>query len=237
MTSSCDSNYNCAVVNNSPYMSNSITSNPVELVESESSSDPVLRIDMADSESPLCTVSSVSSCTPNFTDPHCPDLSQTEMEAIFGGDSPSSSQTNLPDTQQTCATVEPCHVHSPTPNTYGLIFDNLDKFVKSFDMRMDHQSESVHFVNAIAVIDRIDTSHLPCTRTSVSNEIDMKIILPTPQDIEALRKNFAVHIARILVEFMPSLSGSHVTRHIPHKYSKQMSKKSNVVCVMLSSKY
>ena len=45
-------------------------------------------------------------------------------------------------------------------NTFCLIIYNIDKHVKSFDMRLSHQSKSLHFVNSIAVIDRIDVSHL-----------------------------------------------------------------------------
>ena len=119
-------------------------------------------------------------------------------------------------------------------NTFCLIIDNIDKHVKSFDMRLSHQSKSLHFVNSIAVIDRIDVSHLSSDFGMVEskkNLKDLKALLPATEDFTAIKANFSVPISRVLVEHMPKLHKyrSKVTRHIPHKYSREMSSKSTVV--------
>ena len=119
-------------------------------------------------------------------------------------------------------------------NTFCLIIDNIDKHVKSFDMRLSHQSKSLHFVNSIAVIDRIDVSHLSSDFGMVEskkNLKDLKALLPATEDFTAIKANFSVLISRVLVEHMPKLHKyrSKVTRHIPHKYSREMSSKSTVV--------
>lgn len=176
-----------------------------------------------------------------------PELSVLEMEAIFG-DSPlstlsTSSSPQLTTSQRSGMQRESSsstltassgstttNVPQQSIDTFSLVFDNLDKYVKSFDVRMNHQSKSVHFVNTIAVMDRIDTSHLPCTLTSNNQELDLELFLPSAQDFEVLTKNFIVHVSRLLEEYMPCLSKyKKVTRHIPHRYSKQMSSKSTVV--------
>lgn len=172
---------------------------------------------------------------------------QIEMAAIFGesplqlctASTPELSNTYNSDSQHNSEVATLGSVGS-TPgvgvsdssiDTFTIVFDNLDKYVKSFDMRMDHQSKSVHFVNAIAVLDRIDSSHLPCKLTPKRQELDMKKLLPDKNDFELMKKNFAVHVSRLLVDYIPCLSQckAYVKRHIPHKYSKEMSMKSTVV--------
>lgn len=119
------------------------------------------------------------------------------------------------------------------PHSFVVILDNIDVYVKSFDMRMAHQSKMMNFVNTMAILDRIDTSKLSNQVTSIDRDsIDLNTLLPTPQDTEIMKKHFAIHISRLLTEYIPCLQGysKFVTKHIDHTYSKQMSKKSTVVC-------
>ena len=55
--------------------------------------------------------------------------------------------------------------------------------------------------------------------------------LPSAEDYEALNNNFSTLVSRILVEHLTQLSqyAAGVTKSIKHKYSKEMSTKSDVV--------
>ena len=110
--------------------------------------------------------------------------------------------------------------------------DNLDTRVLPRNMRADHQSQSLHYFNMYAVQDRIDLSHLSNeSRVIDSDDIDLGKLLPLAEDYDALRSNFVILVSRILVENMPQLSkyAVFVTKNIEHKYSSEMSTKSNVV--------
>lgn len=121
----------------------------------------------------------------------------------------------------------------PVPHLcYKLVGDNIDKNVKPRDMRADHQSQSLHYFNMYAVQDRVDLSHLSNEPRIIDpDEIDFHTFMPSAEDYEAISNNFSVLISRILVEHLPHLSkyAAAVPKSIKHKYSKEMSKKSNVV--------
>ena len=103
-------------------------------------------------------------------------------------------------------------------------------------MRADHQSQSLHYFNMYAVQDRVDLSHLSNeSRIIDPDEIDFSKFLPSAEDYKAIIDNFIVLISRILVKHLPHFSqyASVVPKDIKHKYSKEMSKKSNVVSLCL----
>ena len=116
--------------------------------------------------------------------------------------------------------------------TYKLVGDNLDKHMKPREMRIDAQSQSLHFFNAYAVRDRVNTSsvsdrpvHPDITTANVEH------LLPTATDDKAIADNFIILIGRILVKYMPFFThfASGVEKHIRHEYYKEMSQKSVVV--------
>ena len=98
-------------------------------------------------------------------------------------------------------------------------------------MTVDHQSQSLHYFNMYAVQDRVDLSHLSNeSRIIDPDEIDFSKFLPLAEDYEAITDNFVL-TSKILVEHLPHFSkyAPVVPKDIQHKYSKEMSKKSNVV--------
>ena len=136
--------------------------------------------------------------------------------------------------------LSPEHNTNPTPCElclcYKLVGDNIDKKVKPRDMRADHQSQSLHYFNMYAVQDRVDLSHLSNeSRITDPDEIDFSKFLPSAEDYKAIIDNFIVLISRILVKHLPHFSqyASVVPKDIKHKYSKEMSKRSNVVSLCL----
>ena len=63
-------------------------------------------------------------------------------------------------------------------------------------------------------------------------EVMARILLPSKRDDAAIAKNVATLISRMLVEHMPFFKeacSDTVTWHIQHKYSAEMSQKSDVV--------
>lgn len=114
---------------------------------------------------------------------------------------------------------------------YKLEFDNLDKNVKPRFMRYDSQTVSLHYVQVYAVKDRIDYSIFSSEKPTTMNLYD---VLPTSDDYELLKQNFTVLVSRIIHSHLPFFGEDFkglVKKHIPHKYSAEMCKKSEVVSV------
>lgn len=132
---------------------------------------------------------------------------------------------------------------APTPSsltTYKIVGDNIDKNIKPRDMRSDHQTKSLHYFHLYAVRDRIDLSKYednPSLPDIASINTDQ--LLPSEEDAQTLRSNFAMHIARVLKKHMKFFRqfGSGLERHIRHEYYAEMSKKSEVVskCLLCAS--
>lgn len=107
-------------------------------------------------------------------------------------------------------------------------------------MRHNHQTTSLHYFHSYAVRDRGDVSDLSTEVPLVtSKEMDVNILLPSPDDCQTLETNFCTLMMRILVKHIPGIShlSSMVLQHIPHPYSVAMSKKSEVVCLNSLSSY
>ena len=113
---------------------------------------------------------------------------------------------------------------------FKFVVDNVDSKISPRFMREDAQSQSLHYVQLYAVKDRIDYSSVPDSPPSSTKNIFS--IIPSSDDYTQLKKNMAILVARILVEHIRFFSEDFrdlVTKHIPHKYSDQMSQKSEVV--------
>ena len=135
------------------------------------------------------------------------------------------------DTNETAAEVD----------TFSSMGDNLDTTIKCRYMRTDsHIEGSLHYFHVLAVKDRIkDISQLAITpyHTCINNPEKMSAqLLPTKEHDAALKENFIMIVARKLATHMPFFQfacSDIVTWHKEHKYYKEMSSKSDVVCVML----
>lgn len=115
---------------------------------------------------------------------------------------------------------------------YKLVFDNIDKTVKPRHMRVDSQTKSLHYVHAYAVKDRIDYSHVSDKRSD--GNTNLYDVLPSSEDYRSLKKNFIVHVSRIILthlDFFRKDFKGLAEKHIKHKYAKEMSQKSEVVSI------
>ena len=111
--------------------------------------------------------------------------------------------------------------------------DNLDKTIKPRGMRLSRQNTLLHYFNVYAVKDRIDFQHLNSNATMINfEEIDLNTFMPSDEDHDTLAKNLSILMSRILVDNVSEMEhlSSVVVRHIDHKYEKDMSQKSQVVC-------
>lgn len=112
---------------------------------------------------------------------------------------------------------------------YKLVFDNIDKNIKPRYMRSDSQTLSLHYVQMYGVKDRVDYSTYSSLKQTEAN---LYSILPGLNDYELIKNDFVVVVSRIIQDNLAFFGDDFknlVVQHIPHKYSKEMSTKSEVV--------
>ena len=97
---------------------------------------------------------------------------------------------------------------------------------------LDRTTKSLHYFNSYAVADRVNFSTMSERKPDVAFDDDLVIsLLPCDNDLQQLLRNFEVHVSRILVKHLAPLKrlSEVIVSHIPHMYSAEMSKKSQVV--------
>jgi hypothetical protein len=119
------------------------------------------------------------------------------------------------------------------PPCYILQGDNYDTTVHARDMRMDNQNKSLHYFNTYAVKDRPDFYKLDSGHTATSKDIKCaptSTFLPTMEDCKNIRDDYVI-VAKVLVDHLTFLHPLKkcVPSHVVHKYSSEMSKKSEIV--------
>ena len=110
------------------------------------------------------------------------------------------------------------------------MIDNIDSTVKPRNQTMDAQTQSLHYVQVYCVEDRVNYSKLSSSPPSPATSVYS--IIPTTAVYQMLKDNFVILVARVLVKHVPYFAEDFkglVERHIIHDYSREMSKKSNVV--------
>ena len=122
------------------------------------------------------------------------------------------------------------------PVTYKIVGDNIDVSVCPRFLRVKKfMKKLLHMFHYYAAADRIDLSGLCDDRKHQclpSPDSVALSFLPTVDDDAALRDNISVWIARILIKHMPFMEmsfGDITPMHIQHPFSKEMSKRSEVV--------
>lgn len=113
-----------------------------------------------------------------------------------------------------------------------MVGDNIDKCVNPRQMTCDHQAKSLHYFHTYAVRDRIEVSHYsPEAKIPDTSTIHLDNLLPSTQDEEIIKHNFAILTARVLMKHMSFFTkfGKGLDRHIRHEFSEEMSQKSDVV--------
>lgn len=116
---------------------------------------------------------------------------------------------------------------------YKFVIDNIDKNVTPRNMTMESQTRSLHYVQIYSVKHKIDYPSLfnQAPSPGFKNLYD---ILPGPEDYTAIKKNFTILAARLIVEHLPFFSSDFkglIPRHTPHQFSTEMQAKSEVVSI------
>ena len=117
----------------------------------------------------------------------------------------------------------------------GVVFkfwgDNLDKLQRVRHLRSDHVGEMLHMFSMIVGRSRTPAPELPYTgQISQLNDASPVCFRPCRSEVTAVKANLVILVGRTLTEFIPSLApfSKVVPKHIHHRYSVEMSKKSDV---------
>ena len=115
---------------------------------------------------------------------------------------------------------------------YQIIGDNIDLHIKPKHMTSTNQNKDIHWFNLNAVLNRVTENDLSDSKPSKSIK-DMESIdfLPSQDDNLAFLTDIIPLAARVISDKIPAFQKfkNCIVRHIPHKYSDAMVKKSNQV--------
>lgn len=153
--------------------------------------------------------------------------------------SDSAQDENEPRSEIVCEPIaseedELCIEEVSVTTGYKIVFDNIDKNVKPRFMRSDYQTRSLHYVNSYAVKDRINFCQFS---SETPTELNLFDVVPNDDDYKSLKDDFTVLVSRMMVEHMTFFSADYKgipAKHIPHKFSKEMASKSEVVSILTS---
>ena len=87
--------------------------------------------------------------------------------------------------------------------------DNIDKNVRPREMRLDSQTESLHYMHLYSVRDRVNFSSL--SNTPKNNDISIYDILPTAEDYAQLKHNLSFLLGHTMTDHL-SFFGGRVSR-------------------------
>ena len=120
-----------------------------------------------------------------------------------------------------------------------MVGDNIDYEIHARVQSQQHKNRSIHWTHQFAVLDRVQDPTLDSERSQKKvGDIQLAEILPDRNVQTRLVRNWAVIVSRVAVivsrvitKYLPPFQSFQdvVVRHIPHKYSKEMSQKSNSV--------
>ena len=206
-------------------------------VELQASPSPQVLEDspeVSDSPSSSCVSTTSSSTAPVSPEP----------EGTYSPISIDNAMSPLPSDKENTTTISSasqavsCCANTSSINAgYKIIFDNVDSAIKPRQMRIDSKSKILHYIHGYALLDRIDYSCEPDERSGEANLYD---ILPSHDDYKLLKKHFSILVARIIVSYLDFFKDDFrglVQKHIPHKHSKEMNMKSEVVRDYIASWY
>ena len=116
---------------------------------------------------------------------------------------------------------------------YRLVGDNVDIIIKPRQTSIAHASIDLHYFNFMAVKNRVSGNHLSKTRdeTKLKEPVDWSQVVPSVNDHKRLESHWAILVGHIICRHIPALQWMqlYLPQHIPHDYSNETKKKSEVV--------
>lgn len=105
-----------------------------------------------------------------------------------------------------------------------ITFDNVDFKVLVNIILQNHRNSDMHWIAHFLTFDRVPSEHLDDSKPQVECIEDFKNTeyLVNKDDLQKLRSDFIILVARVLKEFfgfLDSLKGMAVPEHIPHRYN------------------
>ena len=97
---------------------------------------------------------------------------------------------------------------------------------------MTSRTQSLHYFHSFAIQDRVSALDMPDSKLHINlSSLPLNSLLPTEEDLEALKASCVILLSRVLVKYIPAFAqfAEGVVKHIPHKYQDEMSRKSKVV--------
>ena len=125
-----------------------------------------------------------------------------------------------------------CPQVNPADSGRKLVFDNLDYTQEVHWMTEGHQNIDCHYVTAMSTENRVAGNELsPVPPPHGVMGMENGKCVPSNIDNARQRDNYIKLVERIIVSNIPCLEylSDVCTRHIQHKYSHEMAKKTNTV--------
>ncbi|XP_074612567.1 uncharacterized protein LOC141866909 isoform X2 [Acropora palmata] len=113
-----------------------------------------------------------------------------------------------------------------------LFFDNLDFKILVNIILQNHRPSDMHWIAHYVTFDRAPSDHLDDNKPmSDGTQFENIEYLLSQSELDKLRSDFIVLVARILVEFFEFMEPykSAIPKHIQHRYSEFMKKKSVII--------
>lgn len=118
--------------------------------------------------------------------------------------------------------------------TFRIVGDNCDLHQKPSHQTLSMRDLDHHWFNMYAVKDRVQGLHLSDAQPTASiATLPLATFLPSVKDCVALREEFILLFARVLIRYLPWFRCLKpvVPDHMPHEYSTVMAEKSEIVSV------
>lgn len=114
---------------------------------------------------------------------------------------------------------------------FVVAFDNIDIAMKRRNTTVADQNHDYHWVNHKMVVNRVGANDMPTKPLADILDVENIKFLPNFSDSERQRMDYIILTSRIICNYFDALEPIKdvCIHHIPHKYSKEMSGKSQKV--------
>ena len=122
--------------------------------------------------------------------------------------------------------------HTGSVCSFQIIGDNVDLQQKPSHQSVNRKCKEHHWFQIMAVRNRVSGAHLPNDHPKADiQSLHLSTFLPSVEDCTHLHRELVILASRVLVDKLPCFKYLQevVPTHIPHQYSSQMMKKSEMV--------
>ena len=119
---------------------------------------------------------------------------------------------------------------------FRIVADNLDFSLSARIQTSKLRNKSIHWTHHLAIRDRVVPNVPPTDADAVTGQckiadLELAELLPSSEGNLAIERDFIVLVSGVVVKFLPAFFPLKdvVIHHIPHKYTKEMASKSEVV--------